>query len=151
MHLKRCVTSRNLGSQLRILRKSRALEIPSLFFFVWLSRAIMRKIGRSATVSLSQSFFAVGKPHRPTDAKLTGEETGRHQSYKTPGQLSEKRALIRPAWQLAGTLEAGRPIGVYFLDERIGDNAPIHKLRKLVGLKPILRHGDEPVISGTQF
>ena len=25
----------------------------------------------------ASSFFAVGKPHRPTDAKLTGEEAGR--------------------------------------------------------------------------
>ena len=32
-------------------------------------------------LTLRQFFFAVEKPHRPTDAKLTGEATGHSPTY----------------------------------------------------------------------
>lgn len=39
-----------------------------------------RKLGARARIIVRQFFFAVGKPHRPADAKLTGEATG-HRSF----------------------------------------------------------------------
>jgi len=42
-----------------------------------LYHVFMHEIGKWAIIVPRQFFFAAGKPHRPMDAKLTGEEARR--------------------------------------------------------------------------
>jgi hypothetical protein len=53
-----------------------------------------------------QFFFAVGKPHRPTDAKLTGEAAGRNYIPLFPSSMSFKGGLWIPSTKLTSLVSA---------------------------------------------
>jgi hypothetical protein len=73
-------------SQKKYLLRRRFLPVYSrdggFFFLPAAQGAVVQTGGRGSsqmrrTLISRQFFFAVGKPHRPMDAKLTGEDAGR--------------------------------------------------------------------------